>query len=109
MRTPTQSKIRRPGPRDGGRSEHILTLLKFREWIYGEAQSPDTTVLIVLRESRVKVVADIEVPEGDDEGVYREEFRRELAKRLLNIMLDRNTEPAREAILEVLQEAGEED
>ncbi len=38
--------------------------------------------------SRVRVEVEIEVPEGDDEGVYREEFRRELAKRLLNVLLD---------------------
>jgi len=53
---------------------------------------------------RVKVVVEVEVPEGDEEGVYREEFRRELAKRILNILLDRETEPAEEAIREVLRE-----
>ena len=47
---------------------------------------------------------EVEVPEGDDEGVYREEFRRELARRILNILLDRETEPAREAVVEVLRE-----
>ena len=54
--------------------------------------------------SRVRVEVEIEVPEGDDEGVYREEFRRELAKRLLNVLLDWNTLPAKEAVEEVLQE-----
>ena len=57
--------------------------------------------------SRVRVVVEVDVPEGDDEGVYREEFRRELAKRILNIILDRETEPAREAIVEILQEKRE--
>ena len=59
--------------------------------------------------SRVKVVVEVEVPEGDDEGVYREEFRRELAKRMLNILLDRETEPAREAVEKILREKGEEE
>ena len=57
--------------------------------------------------SRVKVVVEDEVPEGDDEGVYREEFRRELAKRILNILLDRDTEPAKEAVAEILREKKE--
>jgi len=48
-------------------------------------------------------VVEVEVPEGDDEGVYREEFRRELAKRILNILLDRETEPAKEAVVEILR------
>ncbi len=59
--------------------------------------------------SRVKVSVEIEIPEGDEEGIYREEFRRELAKRILNILLDRNTEPAREAVEEVLREKREGD
>jgi hypothetical protein len=54
--------------------------------------------------SRVKVEVEVEVPEGDDEGVYKEEFRHKLAKRILNILLDRETEPAREAVEEVLRE-----
>ena len=37
--------------------------------------------------SKVKVEVEIEVPEGDDEGLYTEEFRKELAKRLLDVML----------------------
>jgi len=53
---------------------------------------------------RVKVVVEVEVPEGDEEGVYREEFRQELARRILNILLDRETMPAREAVEEVLRE-----
>jgi 2-phospho-L-lactate transferase/gluconeogenesis factor (CofD/UPF0052 family) len=56
--------------------------------------------------SRVKVVVEVEVPECDDEGVYQEEFRRELAKRILNILLDQDTEPAKEAIAEILREKG---
>ncbi len=63
---------------------------------YGEEVSSST--------SRVRVVVEVEVPEGDEEGVYREEFRRELAKRILNILLDRETMPAREAVEEVLRE-----
>jgi len=59
---------------------------------------------IVSKESRVKVVVEIEIPEGDDEGIYREEFRRELARRILNIVLDRETTSAREAIEEVIRE-----
>jgi len=58
--------------------------------------------------SRVKVVVEVEVPEGDDEDVYREEFRREPAKRMLNILLDQETGPAREAIEEILCEKREE-
>ena len=52
--------------------------------------------------SRVKVVVEIEVPEGDDEGVYREEFRRELAKRIINVLLDRDTVLAHEALVDSL-------
>ncbi len=59
--------------------------------------------------SRVRVVVEVEVPEGDDEGVYREEFRRELARRILNILLDRETEPAREAVEEILREKEREE
>lgn len=58
--------------------------------------------------SRVKVVVEIEVPEGDEEGVYREEFRRELAKRILNIILDQETESAKEAVVEILREKRKE-
>ncbi len=54
--------------------------------------------------SKVWVEVEVEVPEGDGEGSYREEFRRELARRILNILLDRDTLPAREAIEEVLRE-----
>ncbi len=60
------------------------------------------------RTSRVRIEVELEVPIGDDEGVYREEFRRELAKRLLNIILDRDTVPAKEVIEEVLREKEEE-
>ncbi len=59
--------------------------------------------------SRVKVIVEIEAPEGDDEGVYREEFRQELAKRIINVLLDRDTVPAREALVEILREKEEED
>jgi len=62
-----------------------------------------------LRASRVKVVVEIETPEGDDEGVYREEFRRELAKRIIDVLLNRDTVPAREALVEILREKEEED
>ncbi|WP_338252535.1 hypothetical protein [Pyrodictium abyssi] len=62
-----------------------------------------------LGASRVRVVVEVEVPEGDEEGVYREEFRRELAKRTLNILLDRGTEPAREAVEEILREKKREE
>ena len=62
-----------------------------------------------MRASRVKVVVEIETPEGDDEGVYREEFRRELAKRIIDVLLDRDTVPAREALIEILREKEEED
>ena len=62
-----------------------------------------------MRTSRVKVVVEIETPEGDDEGVYREEFRRELAKRIIDVLLDRDTVPAREALVEILREKEEED
>ena len=62
-----------------------------------------------MRTSRVKVVVEIETPEGDDEGVYREEFRRELAKRIIDVLLDRDTVPAREALIEILREKEEED
>jgi len=58
--------------------------------------------------SRVRVMVEVEVPGGDDEGVYREEFRGELAKRILNILLDQGTEPAREAVAEILREKEEE-
>ena len=57
--------------------------------------------------SRVRVTVEVEVPEGDDEGIYREEFRRELARRILNILLDREAEPARRAVEEVLREKEE--
>jgi hypothetical protein len=50
--------------------------------------------------TRVKVM--VEVPNSDDEGVYREELWRELAKR--HIMLIKNTEPAREVDGEILRE-----
>ncbi len=56
------------------------------------------------RTSRVRIEVELEVPVGDDEGVYREEFRREFAKRLLNILLDRDTTSAKEVIEEVLRE-----
>ncbi len=62
-----------------------------------------------MRASRVKVVVEIETPEGDDEGVYREEFRRELAKRIIDVLLNRDTVPAREALVEILREKEEED
>ena len=62
-----------------------------------------------MRASRVKVIVEIEAPEGDDEGVYREEFRQELAKRIINVLLDRDTVPAREALVEILREKEEED
>ena len=55
----------------------------------------------------VRVVVEVEVPEGDVEGVYRKEFRRELARRILNILLDRETEPAREVVVEVPREKEE--
>jgi len=61
-----------------------------------------------LRASRVKVVVEIEAPEGDDEGVYREEFRQELVKRIIDVLLDRDTVPAREALVEILREKEEE-
>ena len=54
--------------------------------------------------SRVRVVVEVEVPGGDEEGVYREEFRWELARRILDILLDRETEPAREAVVDILCE-----
>ena len=57
--------------------------------------------------SKVRVTIEVEVPEGDDEGAYGEEFRGELAKRILNILLDRDTVPAREAVEEVLREKEE--
>ena len=56
----------------------------------------------ILRASRVKVVVEIEAPEGDDEGVYRDEFRRELAKRIVDVLLDRDTVPAREVLIDSL-------
>ena len=62
-----------------------------------------------MQASRVKIVVEIEAPEGDDEGVYREEFRRELAKRIIDVLLDRDTVPAREALIEILREKEEED
>ena len=52
---------------------------------------------------------EIEAPEGDDEGVYREEFRRELARRIIDVLLDRDTVPAREALIEILREKEGED
>lgn len=61
-----------------------------------------------MRASRVKVVVEIEAPEGDDEGVYREEFRQELVKRIIDVLLDRDTVPAREALVEILREKEEE-
>ncbi len=54
--------------------------------------------------SKVRITIEVEVPDGDDEGVYREEFRRELAKRILNVLLERETVSAKEAVEEVLQE-----
>ena len=45
---------------------------------------------------------EIEAPEGDDEGVYRDEFRRELAKRIVDVLLDRDTVPAREVLIDSL-------
>ncbi len=62
-----------------------------------------------MQASRVKIVVEIEAPEGDDEGMYREEFRRELAKRIIDVLLDRDTVPAREALIEILREKEEED
>ncbi len=62
-----------------------------------------------MEASRVKVVAEVEIPEGDNEGVYREEFRRELAKRILNIILDQDTEPAKKAVVEILREKREKE
>ena len=61
-----------------------------------------------MRASRVKVVVEIEAPEGDDEGVYREEFRQELVKRIIDVLLDRDTVPAQEALVEILREKEEE-
>ena len=55
-----------------------------------------------MRVSRIKVVVEIEAPEGDDEGVYRDEFRRELAKRIVDVLLDRDTVPAREVLIDSL-------
>ncbi len=52
---------------------------------------------------RVRVNVEIEVPEGDMEGVYREEYRRELARRIANILLDMDTEPARDIIENILR------
>ncbi len=57
-----------------------------------------------MMSKRVAVVVELEVPEGDEEGEYTEEFRRELASRILDILLDRGTVPAREAVKEVLRE-----
>jgi hypothetical protein len=59
--------------------------------------------------SKVKVEVEVEVPEGDDEGVYREGFRRELAKRILNILLDKDVEPAKQAAAEALHEKSREE
>ena len=49
-------------------------------------------------------MGEVGAPEGDDEGLYREEFRRELARRILDVLMDRDTQPAREAIDKVLAE-----
>ncbi len=56
----------------------------------------------MIRVSKVKVEVEIEVPEGDEEGLYTEEFRRELAKRLLDVMLGRGI-PA-EKVFEELED-----
>ncbi len=53
--------------------------------------------------SRFRITIEVEVPKGDDEGDYKEEFRRELAKRTLNIILNREIEPARKAVEEILR------
>ncbi len=46
---------------------------------------------------------------GDEEDVYREEFRRELAGRMLNVLLDREVEPAKEVVVETLREKQSEE
>ncbi len=54
--------------------------------------------------SKVRIMVEVEIPEGDEEGLYREEFRRELARRILDVLMERDTQLAREAIDEVLRE-----
>lgn len=68
----------------------------------------DGGLIVSSKKSKVKVEVEVEVPEGDDEGVYREEFRRELAKRILNVMLDKDVEPAKRAVAKTLREKGGE-
>ena len=54
--------------------------------------------------TKERMVDLVGIPEGDEEGLYREEFRRELARRILDVLMDRDTQPSREAIEEVLRE-----
>ena len=52
---------------------------------------------------------EVEISEGDEEGIYREEFHRELTKRILSILLGRETGPAKEAVMEILRERESEE
>jgi hypothetical protein len=61
-------------------------------------------LVVSSKTSKVKVEVDVEVPRGDDEGVYREDFREELAKRILNILLDKEVEPAKQTVAKALRE-----
>ncbi len=57
-----------------------------------------------LKQSKVKVEVEIEVPDGDNEGMYKTEFREKLAERILNILLDKKTEPANQVVEKILNE-----
>ena len=51
----------------------------------------------------MKVEVEVEVPDGDDEGLYTEEFKRELAKGILETLLG-ETEPAEKVFEELEKE-----
>ncbi len=57
-----------------------------------------------LEQSKVKVEVEIDVPNGDSEGKYKTEFREKLAERILNILLDKKTEPANQVVEKILNE-----
>ena len=53
--------------------------------------------------SKVRLEVEIEVPEGDDEGLYTEEFKKELAEGILEALLGK-TEPAEKVFEELERE-----
>ena len=58
--------------------------------------------------SKVRLEVEIDILDGDDEGLYTEEFKRELAEGILEVLLG-ETEPAEKVFEELERERQQRD